>query len=159
MRQWRRAKSVLAACAVAFLTVGGSVMVAGTAQATVSADVAVSVTASPQVNQPLANSGCYPSGLSRSYKVVTFRTTSTVTGSFRAAMTATNGELVAALYDGSFNPANTVAHCLKRTVGAAGGESGSSTGARQHQSMRQTRTPGPWCCLPMRRRPWKQQCP
>ncbi|POH74261.1 putative Ig domain-containing protein [Arthrobacter glacialis] len=125
MRQWRGAKSVLAACAVAFLTVAGSVMVAGNAQATVSADVAVRIVASPQVNQPLANSGCYPSGLPRSYSVVTFRTTTSGSGSFSAALTAENGEVVAALYDGSFTPANTVAHCLKRTVGAGAGDSAS----------------------------------
>ena len=83
--------------------------------------------ASPQVNQPLANSGCYPSGLSRSYKVVTFRTTSTVTGSFRAAVTATNGELVAALYDGSFNPAQHGGPLPQANRGAAG------RGERLHQ--------------------------
>ncbi|MHA7268153.1 putative Ig domain-containing protein [Arthrobacter sp. HLT1-20] len=105
--------------------VSGSVMVAGTAQASVSAEVAVRIEAGPQVNQPLANSGCYPSGLSRSYSVVTFRTTTSGTGSFRAAVTAQNGELVAALYDGSFTPTNTVARCLKRTVGAAAGDSAS----------------------------------
>lgn len=116
---------MLAACAVAFLTVAGSVAVAGNAQATVSADIALRIVASTQVNQPLANSGCYPSGLSRSYSVVTFRTTTSGTGSFSAALTAENGEVVAALYDGSFTPTNTVAHCLKRTVGAGAGDSAS----------------------------------
>lgn len=125
MRRWRRAKSLLALCAAAFLMVGGSVMAAAPAQASVSAEVKISVTASPAANQPLANSGCYPSGLGRSYQVITFRTTSTVTGSFRAAVTPENGEVIAALYDGSFTPNNTVARCIKRSVGAAAGESSS----------------------------------
>lgn len=125
MRRWHRAKSVLAVCAAAFLVVGGSAMAAGPAQATVSVAVAASVTAGSQVNGPLANSGCYPSGVGSSYSVVTFRTTSSLTGIFRASVSPDNGALVAALYDGTFTPNNTVARCLKRTVSAAAGGSAS----------------------------------
>lgn len=127
MRRWHLAKSVLTVCAAAFLVVGGGALAAGPAQATVSADVTATISPSPQVNGPLANSGCYPSGVGSSYSVVTFRTTSSLTGIFRAAFSPENGALVAALYDGSFTPDNTVARCLKRTVSAGPGASASIT--------------------------------
>lgn len=127
MRRWHLAKSVLAVCAAAFLVVGGGALAAGPAQATVSADVTVTISPSPQVNGPLANSGCYPSGVGSSYSVVSFRTTSSLTGIFRAAVSPENGALVVALYDGAFTPDNTVARCLKRTVSAGPGASASIT--------------------------------
>ncbi|ALE07129.1 hypothetical protein AL755_19380 [Arthrobacter sp. ERGS1:01] len=122
MLRWHLPKSILAVCAAALLVVGGSALTAAPAQAEVSATVAVQITAGQQVNQPLDNSGCYPSGTAGSYQVVTFRTTTSASGSFRAAVAAGNGALVAALYEGAFTPSNTVAHCVKRAAGAAAGQ-------------------------------------
>ncbi|WP_026555889.1 Ig domain-containing protein [Arthrobacter sp. 35W] len=125
MQPSRLFQLALALCATAVAALLAGMLAAAPARAGVTSTAAVVLDGAELVNMPILNSSCYPSGTLASYKTIVFTTGGPGTGSFRADVTASGGSVLAALYDGIFLPANTVAHCSLRSVNAADGATSS----------------------------------
>ncbi|GAB3804336.1 hypothetical protein GCM10028798_24500 [Humibacter antri] len=96
------------------------------AHADASTSVHVAIAGSATVNEPLPNSGCYPSGAMAAFTSIGV----TATGGdaiVRADLSSTGAPVVGALYSSTFVPTNTVAFCRGRSIATGSGGTASLT--------------------------------